>query len=74
MPPAAGLTYERRGSGEPMLLLHGLGGELGVWEPVLDALTAEHDVIAVDLPGFGASAPLAGCEEQTSEVLSGTLV
>ena len=27
-----------------------------MWEPVLEALAAEHDVIALDLPGFGESA------------------
>jgi pimeloyl-ACP methyl ester carboxylesterase len=53
-----GLHFERRGAGEPLVLLHGLGGELCVWEPVLDALAAERDVIAVDLPGFGRSPAL----------------
>ncbi|WP_282692162.1 alpha/beta fold hydrolase [Streptomyces sp. CC208A] len=51
----ASLTYERRGAGEPLLLLHGIGHHWQAWEPVLDVLTAERDVIAVDLPGFGAS-------------------
>ncbi len=41
-----------------MLLLHGIGGELCVWEPVLGPLASHHEVIAVDLPGFGRSAPL----------------
>ncbi|MFE1273053.1 alpha/beta fold hydrolase [Streptomyces sp. NPDC058758] len=49
------LTYERRGTGEPLLLLHGIGHHWQAWEPVLDVLAAERDVIAVDLPGFGAS-------------------
>ena len=52
------LNIERRGRGEPMVLLHGIGGELCVWEPVLDALAERLDVIAVDLPGFGHSPPL----------------
>jgi pimeloyl-ACP methyl ester carboxylesterase len=46
------------GSGEPFVLLHGLGGELCVWEPVVGPLGEVHDVIAVDLPGFGNSTPL----------------
>jgi pimeloyl-ACP methyl ester carboxylesterase len=49
------LSYERRGTGEPLVLLHGLGHHRRGWEPVLDALAAEHDVIAIDLPGFGRS-------------------
>jgi pimeloyl-ACP methyl ester carboxylesterase len=52
------VAYERRGAGDPLLLLHGIGHHLQAWHPVLDLLAADHDVVAVDLPGFGASAPL----------------
>lgn len=52
------LVYERRGAGEPLVLLHGIGDRWQTWLPVLDRLAADHDVIAVDLPGFGASPPL----------------
>jgi pimeloyl-ACP methyl ester carboxylesterase len=41
------------------VLLHPLGGSIVVWEPVVELLAAERDVIAVHLPGFGASPPLA---------------
>ncbi|MFI2371250.1 alpha/beta fold hydrolase [Streptomyces sp. NPDC018833] len=50
--------YERRGSGEPLLLLHGIGHHWQAWEPVMDILATERDVVAVDLPGFGASPAL----------------
>jgi pimeloyl-ACP methyl ester carboxylesterase len=49
------LTHERRGTGEPLVLLHGLGSHWRGWTPVLDAIAAAHDVIAIDLPGFGRS-------------------
>jgi pimeloyl-ACP methyl ester carboxylesterase len=49
------LHYVRRGSGEPLVLIHPLGAELVVWEPVMERLARERDVIAVDLPGFGRS-------------------
>ncbi|MEU5659794.1 alpha/beta fold hydrolase [Streptomyces sp. NPDC047737] len=52
------VAYERRGSGEPLVLLHGIGHHHQAWEPVLRILAAERDVIAVDLPGFGASPAL----------------
>jgi pimeloyl-ACP methyl ester carboxylesterase len=52
------LAYERRGSGPPLVLLHGLGHRWQGWDPVLPLLAKEHDVIAVDLPGFGASPPV----------------
>jgi pimeloyl-ACP methyl ester carboxylesterase len=48
----------RTGAGEPLLLIHGLGRHLLDWSPVLGALAARHDVIAVDLPGHGKSLPL----------------
>jgi pimeloyl-ACP methyl ester carboxylesterase len=59
LPPGAlPLNSIRRGSGEPLVLLHGIGGELCVWEPVIPALAREREVIAMDLPGFGASPTL----------------
>lgn len=49
-----------RGSGPPLLLIHGLGSSSANWAPVLDRLSAQRSVVAVDLPGFGKSAPLDG--------------
>ena len=49
------LHHVRRGSGPPLVLLHGLGMDWRGWEPVLDRLAASREVIAVDLPGHGAS-------------------
>lgn len=54
------LVFDRRGSGEPLVLLHGLGSRWQVFAPVIDLLAAEFDVVSVDLPGFGASPPLPG--------------
>ncbi len=51
------LHHVRRGSGEPLVLVHGIGSQWRIWEPVLDALAADFDVVAIDLPGFGHSAP-----------------
>ncbi|WP_327069928.1 alpha/beta fold hydrolase [Kitasatospora sp. NBC_01302] len=52
------LVHERRGDGPPLLLLHGIGHRWQGWKPVLDLLATEREVIAVDLPGFGASPTL----------------
>ncbi len=49
------LNYHRAGTGEPLVLLHGIGSRWQVWEPVIGALAGEREVIALDLPGFGAS-------------------
>jgi pimeloyl-ACP methyl ester carboxylesterase len=52
------LAHDRLGSGPPLLLIHGLGSFRGMWRPVFDRLSAEREVVAIDLPGFGESAPL----------------
>ena len=52
------LSYRRRGSGEPLLLIHGTGSNLRAWAPVFGLPASRRDVIAVDLPGHGDS-PLA---------------
>lgn len=49
------VVYERRGTGEPLVLVHGIGHHWRAWEPVMDGLAEHYDVIAVDLPGFGRS-------------------
>jgi pimeloyl-ACP methyl ester carboxylesterase len=49
------LNHHRQGSGPPLVLIHGIGSRWQVWEPVLERVSAERDVIALDLPGFGAS-------------------
>ncbi len=54
------LHHVRRGTGKPLLLVHGLGGSWRSWDPVLDGLAAQREVIAVDLPGFGRTPPLPG--------------
>ena len=62
------LNHVRRGAGPPLVLVHGIGDRLQTWEPVMDRLAAERDVVALDLPGFGESAPLEG--EPTVEALT----
>ncbi|GAA4929016.1 alpha/beta fold hydrolase [Streptomyces coeruleoprunus] len=57
-PRTVSVRYERAGAGEPLLLLHGIGHHWQAWQPVLDILATEREVIAVDLPGFGASPAL----------------
>ena len=54
------LNYVRRGSGSPLLLVHGLGGGWRSWTPIIDELAEHREVIAVDLPGFGETPSLTG--------------
>jgi pimeloyl-ACP methyl ester carboxylesterase len=48
------------GSGPPILLLHGPGGNASHWMRVIPSLVGTHRVIAPDLPGQGASSPTVG--------------
>ncbi|MDO7841904.1 alpha/beta fold hydrolase [Sphingomonas immobilis] len=45
----------QRGSGRKLLLIHGLGGSWRSWDTIVDRLNAERTVIAIDLPGHGAT-------------------
>ena len=49
------VVYHRSGTGPPLVLIHGIGSHWQMWQPVLSRLEPERDVIAFDLPGFGAS-------------------
>jgi pimeloyl-ACP methyl ester carboxylesterase len=49
------MAAEIAGSGEPVVLIHGLGGTSNVWTPVLPAFAARARVVRFDLPGSGRS-------------------
>jgi len=52
------LNLYRAGTGTPLVLIHGIGHRWQAWLPVIPALARHHEVIAIDLPGFGQSDPL----------------
>ena len=50
------LRYARRGQkGEPVILIHGFGGDLNNWMFNQEELAGNHQVYALDLPGHGRS-------------------
>lgn len=49
------VAFERRGSGTPIVLMHGAGGNALWFKPLIDALGGRH-IIALDMPGHGGSA------------------
>jgi pimeloyl-ACP methyl ester carboxylesterase len=67
------LACSRDGAGPPLVLLHALGSSRAVWDPVVPALAERFDVLAVDLPGFGDSAPLPPDVEPTPALLAATV-
>jgi pimeloyl-ACP methyl ester carboxylesterase len=63
------IAYDRAGDGPPLVLLHPLGADRRVWDPIVGPLAATHEVIAIDLPGFGESLPLR-CTTPTPRALA----
>lgn len=47
--------YLVQGAGDPIVLIHGLGGWIYSWRGNIEALAQNHRVYALDLPGFGLS-------------------
>ena len=64
------LAFERFGSGEPLVLVHGIGHRRQAWYPVCEQLAEQREVILVDLPGHGESDPLVTDGRPVDEVLS----
>jgi 3-oxoadipate enol-lactonase len=53
------LAWRRGGTGRPLLHLHDAGAQT-VRSPALDELRADHDLVLLDLPGYGRSDPPTG--------------
>lgn len=51
-----GTAFISRGSGRPIIFVHGVGMSADVWVPQLEAFASDHMVIAYDLLGHGDSA------------------
>lgn len=68
------LAFTRTGRGEPLVLVHGIGGSKAAWQPVIGRLAERFDVIAVDLPGFGDSPGLPATVEPTPAALAEALL
>lgn len=49
------IAYRVDGEGEPLVLVHGVGGDGGMWDGVVSALPARFRTIRVDLRGHGRS-------------------
>jgi pimeloyl-ACP methyl ester carboxylesterase len=54
------VLYYTAGQGEPLVVIHGGGGDAGTWRNNIAALAEKYTVYAPDLPGYGGSQPLEG--------------
>ncbi|MFN2214985.1 MAG: alpha/beta fold hydrolase [Anaerolineales bacterium] len=54
------LNVEDRGSGRPLLLIHGFPLNLEMWRPQIESLSTKQRIIAIDLRGHGLSPSTPG--------------
>ena len=54
----AELRVHQRGTGPPLVLLNGIGGHVGMWEPLVRELAGTRRLIMFDAPGAGDSADI----------------
>ena len=47
------LALKTHGSGQPMVLIHGMGSAATAWKPIIPELARHFEVVTVDLPGHG---------------------
>jgi pimeloyl-ACP methyl ester carboxylesterase len=61
--------YKVRGSGDPVIFLHGWGCESSIFDAPAEAVAAQYKAVSIDFPGFGQSSEpdtVWGVEEYTS--------
>lgn len=56
------LPHRRKGRGPTLVFVHGYLGGAAQWEAEIARYSTNYDVIAPDLPGFGAAADRLGCD------------
>ncbi len=77
--PGQQVVWRRFGAGPPLVLLHGGHGSWLHWARNIEALSAQHEVLVPDMPGFGESDDLTGSPhasdrlERLVETLQSTL-
>lgn len=68
------LAYERFGSGEPLVLVHGISHRRQAWYPVAERLAEHREVILFDLPGHGESPDLVPNGQSVKQLLQDQLL
>ena len=54
----ARLAVQETGTGEPLVLIHGIATDRRIWDMVVPDLAQTRRVVTLDLPGFGGSEPV----------------
>lgn len=64
---STGLAYEVRGTGFPVVFIHGLTFSKETWLPIIDGLVDRYRCVAIDLPGHGESPGLPRSMEDVTQ-------
>ena len=68
MNKAIDCEYSVAGSGQPLILVHGIGAARNTWNKALPLLTQHFTVVTYDLRGHGSS-PMPGTEFGLDELV-----
>ena len=49
------INYIEKGEGELVVLLHGWGSNITLFDSMINLLSVKYKVVAMDMPGFGES-------------------
>jgi 3-oxoadipate enol-lactonase len=69
-PDGGWLHYATAGDGAPVVLIHGFGLDLGMWDPQWSAFAQHHRVIRYDLRGYGDSSVPGGVYSHVDDLLA----
>jgi 3-oxoadipate enol-lactonase len=53
LPPSLQISYQRVGSGRPLVFLHAFPLSSAMWQPQIEEFSGDYEVIALDARGFG---------------------
>lgn len=69
------IHYQEKGTGEPIVLIHGYTSSVYTWKDIFEPLSEKYRVIALDLKGFGFSEKPEGdySRRAQSEIVNGLL-
>ncbi|HWJ81691.1 MAG TPA: alpha/beta fold hydrolase [Nocardioides sp.] len=68
------LAHERFGTGEPLVLVHGISHRRQAWYPVAERVAEHREVILIDLPGHGESPALVADGRSVKDLLQEQLI
>ncbi|MFC3885665.1 alpha/beta fold hydrolase [Bacillus songklensis] len=64
------MNYEVRGTGKPVLFIHGSGVSWKMWEPQIESLSERYEMMMIDMRGHGESSKIFPNNQYSMRVLA----